>query len=190
MFYSPVTKEYIDIQDLQTKFNTCIPANTKSFRGYNKVYPSIKPEISRFQEITISDPIFKNGKFYENFKVIDIPLEDARNILLEEATNKYNEIKNNKNLYTESSLGIKINCNADSLTNILQLSLINKDIYTFITYDNKEYVTTKENIDKILQEISNAQEKLFMQKQNYKSKINKAESIKELEKININYSLE
>lgn len=190
MYYSPVSKEYLNIQELQSKFNSCIPGNTLNFHGYYKVFSSQKPEISKFQSYALDTPKFNNGKFYESYKVSDIPLEDAKNLLLEENNNLYSNTKNNKSSNIKSSLGFTINCNSEALDSIIKLSFLNQNMYTFITYDNKEIEINKESLNTIIQEISKVQENLFIQKQKYKKQILEANTIKDLESINIVYTLE
>ena len=191
MYYSPNNKEYLNLVQLRKKFNSCIPDNTNLFNGYYKVYPGTKPETNKYQTLVIlPDVVFVKGKCYETYEVRDMNINVAKNMAKNEAKTKYNTAKANKQAYVKSSLGINIQCNDTALTNINQMLLTNKDEYTFITYENEEYKASKEDIQKILEEVANVQENLYIQYQNYKTTIENAEKTEDIANLNIEYKME
>ena len=93
----------------------------------------------------------------------------------------------NKEMYIISSLGYKVNADPKALRNIKVL--IELGVTQFRKYDNENVEVTTDNLKTIKSEISINSVKLYQQKWAMQDLINKAETIEELNAIEIKFTM-
>ena len=93
----------------------------------------------------------------------------------------------NKEMYIISSLGYKVNADPKALRNIEVL--IELGVTQFRNYDNENVEVTTDNLKTIKSEIGINSVKLYQQKWAMQDLINKAETIEELNSIEIKFTM-
>ena len=77
-FYNPDKKEVITLTELSRRFNASIPEGLEEINGYFKLYPGEYPDHGPYDSVVIDKIRKKNGKYYQNFKVIPEELESKK----------------------------------------------------------------------------------------------------------------
>ena len=117
------------------------------------------------------------------------PLEEFKKEKLNELSQKSSafEQTENKLMYVVSSLGFKVNADPKALRNIDVL--ISQKVTQFKVYDNTIKSVTVEDLKIIKSEIEQNALNLYHQKWEYEDMVNNANSIEELEKIDIDFKM-
>lgn len=119
--------------------------------------------------------------------------KEAKLDILETATDLFEQSKNN-DMYFTSSLGFRVNGDRRSLTNITSLieyfDVKQQDgTIGFKDYDNVIDKVTKEQLQTIKAELVTNSENLYAQKWAYQDRINSAESLDDLNAIEIKFDM-
>ena len=77
-FYNPDTKEIISLIDLSRKFNASIPEGLEEINGYFKLFQASYPEHGTYDTVVTDKIRKKNGRYYQNYKVVPEPLESKK----------------------------------------------------------------------------------------------------------------
>ena len=77
-FYNPDKKEVITLTELSRRFNASIPEGLEEINGYFKLHQGTYPEHGPYDSVVIDKIRKKNGKYYQNFKVIPEELESKK----------------------------------------------------------------------------------------------------------------
>ena len=116
-------------------------------------------------------------------------LEELKSDKLAELSTKASSFEQieNKEMYIISSLGYKVNADPKALRNIEVL--IDLGVTQFRNYDNENVEVTTDNLKTIKSEIGINSVKLYQQKWAMQDLINKAETIEELNSIEIKFTM-
>ena len=117
------------------------------------------------------------------------PLSELKSDKLSELSTKASSFEQteNKEMYIISSLGYKVNADPKALRNIEVL--IELGVTQFRNYDNENVEVTTDNLKTIKSEIGINSVKLYQQKWAMQDLINKAETIEELNSIEIKFTM-
>lgn len=142
-----------------------------------------------FGEITTDADWKKLGVTVSEYKEPEKTLDELKSEKLSELSTKASSFEQteNKEMYIISSLGYKVNADPKALRNIEVL--IELGITQFRNYDNKTVEVTTDNLKTIKSEISINSVKLYQQKWTMQDLINKAETIEELNSIEIKFTM-
>lgn len=117
-------------------------------------------------------------------------LEKAKAEKLSELTSLCHNFDNrlvNNDMFIISSLGFKVNADLRSQNNIKGLIAVNADTVNFVDYNNEIHKLKTSDLNTLLVECSKNGENLYMQKWTYKTQIENAQTIEELNAIDFNF---
>lgn len=77
-FYNPDTKEILSLTELSRRFNASIPEGLEEINGYFKLYPGTYPEHGPYDSVVADKIRKKNGKYYQNYKVVPEDIDSKR----------------------------------------------------------------------------------------------------------------
>ena len=142
-----------------------------------------------FSEITSDADWKKLGVTVSEYKEPEKTFDELKSEKLSELSTKASSFEQteNKEMYIISSLGYKVNADPKALRNIEVLIYLG--ITQFRNYDNKNMEVTTDNLKTIKSEISINSVKLYQQKWAMQDLINKAETIEELNSIEIKFTM-
>lgn len=150
-----------------------------------------KPELAdkKIQQTT-KKIVRLDGKFVFADEHESELLEKAKAKKLSELTSlchNFDDRLVNNDMFVISSLGFKINADLRSQNNIKGLIAVNADTVNFVDYNNEIHKLTQKELNTILIECSKNGENLYMQKWAYKTQIENAQTIEELNAIDFNF---
>lgn len=150
-----------------------------------------KPELADAKiKPTTKEIVELEGRYVFADEHTDELLEKAKAEKLSELTNichNFDDQLVNNDMYVISSLGFKINADIRSQNNLKGLISVNADTVNFIDYNNEIHKLTQKDLNTLLIECSKNGENLYTQKWAYKTQIENAQTIEELNAIDFNF---
>lgn len=169
--------------------------SSNNLLNLEKYFPSTSEQSELLQEYTTWCSTFsqeQNENLIRELSNVDY-WKEAKLDILETATDLFEQSKNN-DMYFTSSLGFRVNGDRRSLTNITSLieyfDVKQQDgTIGFKDYDNVIDKVTKEQLQTIKAELVTNSENLYAQKWAYQDRINSAESLDDLNAIEIKFDM-
>lgn len=133
-----------------------------------------------------------NGSYYLKGFVPTKPLDELKTDKLNELatiTSKFDNQLVNTDMIINSSLGFAVNADLRSQNNIRGLIAVNVEPVNFMTAGDEFKSLSIENLKTLLNECALNGQNLYLQKWSYKSQIEQAQTVEELNKIVFNFEM-
>lgn len=142
--------------------------------------------IYTIMEITTVEQERKGERHFQIVDITDISLAQARQNKLDELETVFDEYRESKNTYINSSLGFKANANVTAYNNVdglisqIEYGLVEtdeNDKLSFMDFDNKMRALSLDDLKVLKAEIAQNGSRAYAVKWGYRSKIEQAKNI-------------
>ena len=176
----------------------------------NMIYPEKINDNGRLGSYTLSaEMAYRLGTFENGIPLADVEFSDIddwpylkdkcphktpETLLTEARNNKLSELKKKslealETAYVDSSLGFRVDANTTAVRDLEGLVIIADSSVMFCDFNNEFHALTKEQVQTLQREVLLNGQNLYAQKWTFRNRIESAESIEDLNDIQISFEM-